>query len=122
MRIIDTSGALESGMWSYPDPYPKVRMEEISQPDRIPHGAYSWQFTLGVQTDTYPETAADMFRDAITIDQVLAERLFSEAVMIKVRDKGPNQPVEVAELMIAGIQVCPGAYAAGGHRVVSMDN
>ena len=33
MRIIDISGSIENGMWSYADPYPEPRIKEISDPN-----------------------------------------------------------------------------------------
>ena len=108
MKIVDITGPLENGMWSYPDPYPKVEIHEIPVPEWIPYPTYSWKFTLGAQSGTYLETAAHMFRDAITIDQVPLERLFLDAAVIRVKEKQPNEPIEAAELAGAGVEIHPG--------------
>lgn len=108
MEIIDITGPIENGMWSYPAPYPKVEIREIPVPDWIAYPTYSWQFSLGAQSGTYLETAAHMFRDATTIDQVPAERFFLDAAVIKVGDKQPNEPIEAAELAKARVEIRPG--------------
>jgi arylformamidase len=94
-------------MWSYPDPYPKVRVEEIPIPNWIAYDTYSWVFTLGAQSGTYLETAAHMFRDATTIDEVPLERMFLDAAVIQLRDVGPNEPITPAELGASEVEVHP---------------
>jgi arylformamidase len=108
VKWIDITGPLENGMWSYPDPYPQVQIEELPVPEWVPYPTYSWVFTLGAQSGTYLETAAHMFRDAATIDQVPLERLFLEAAVIHLRGKGPQEPIEAHELAAAGVDVRPG--------------
>jgi arylformamidase len=108
MRLVDITGPLENGMWSYPDPYPQVRIEEIPVPSWIAYDTYSWVFTLGAQSGTYLETAAHMFRGATTIDEVPLERMFLDAAVIQLRDVGPNEPITAAELEASGIEVHPG--------------
>ena len=108
MKLIDITGPLENGMWSYPDPYPKVHIEEIDMPDWIPYDTFSWVFTLGAQNGTYLETAAHMFRDAATIDEVPLERMILDASIIQLPDKEPNSAITVDELMNAAVDIRPG--------------
>jgi len=108
VKLIDVTGPLENGMWSYPDPYPKVRIEEIGMPDWVPYDTFSWVFTLGAQNGTYLETAAHMFRGATTIDEVPLDRLFLEAAVIQLPDKEPSSAITVDELKNADIDIKPG--------------
>jgi kynurenine formamidase len=108
MGIVDITGPIENGMWSYPDPYPKVEIREIPVPDWIAYPTYSWEFSLSAQSGTYLETAAHMFQDAPTIDQVPVERFFLDAAVIKVGDKQANEPIRAAELAGAQVEIRPG--------------
>jgi len=99
MRLVDITGPLENGMWRYPDPYPEVRLEEIPVPEWIPYPTYSWVFTLGSQSGTYLETAAHMFRGAMSIDQVPLERLVLDTAVIQLREVGPNEAITADELV-----------------------
>jgi len=107
MRTIDVARPLENGVWSYPDPYPKVQIEEIAMPDWVPYDTYSWVFTIGTQSGAYLETAAHMFRDAITIDQVSLERLILDAAVVSLPEKEPNEAITAAELQAAAVEVRP---------------
>jgi arylformamidase len=108
MRLVDITGPLENGMWRYPDPYPEVRLEEIPVPEWIPYPTYSWVFTLGSQSGTYLETAAHMFRGALSIDQVPLERLVLETAVIQLREVGANEAITADELEGAQVDVRPG--------------
>jgi kynurenine formamidase len=108
MTLIDITGPLENGMWSYPEPYPKVHIEEIAMPAWIPYDTFSWVFTMGAQSGTYLETAAHMFRDAATIDKVPLDRLFLDAAVIQLSTKEPNTAITVDELRDAAGDIRPG--------------
>lgn len=76
MRIIDISGSIENGMWSYADPYPAPSITEIPPPDWLAYPVYSQTVSMAVQTATYLETGAHMYRETINIDQVSLERCY----------------------------------------------
>lgn len=108
MKLIDVTGALENGMWSYPEPYPKVCIEELPVPDWIPYPTYSWVFRLGSQSGTYLETAAHMFREAPTIDEVPLERMVLDAAVLQLPDAAPNAAIAAADLAATGVRARPG--------------
>ena len=108
MRIIDISGSIENGMWSYADPYPAPSITEIPPPDWLDYPVYSQTVSMAVQTATYLETGAHMYRDTITIDQVPLERCYMiDALMLWI-PKAADQAITVADL--------EGALAKSGER------
>ncbi len=83
MRMIDISGSIENGMWSYADPYPAPSISEIPPPDWLDYPVYSQTVSMAVQTATYLETGAHMYRDTINIDQVALDRCYMiDALML----------------------------------------
>jgi arylformamidase len=83
MRIVEISGPIEDGMWSYGDPYPRTRITQIPPPAWLDYPVYSQTVTLAVQSSTYLETAAHMDRERMTIDQLPLARCYQiDALML----------------------------------------
>ncbi len=60
-RIIDITGPIHDGMWSYGDPFPPYRLERIPTPAWLSYPIYSESFTgMCSQTGTYLETPAHL--------------------------------------------------------------
>lgn len=75
MCVIDVTGSIYEGMWTYGPPYPDVEVEEIEQPEWIEYPTYSWHFSLGAQTGTYLETSLHVYRDGPQLIEVPVEEL-----------------------------------------------
>ena len=92
MRIIDITGPMYQGMWTYGPPYPDVIVEEIPQPEFIEYPTYSWRFELGAQTGTYLETSLHLFREGPPLIDVDLNRLFmfpAAVIRVEVEPLGP---------------------------------
>jgi kynurenine formamidase len=101
MRIIEISGPIEEGMWSYADPYPAPRITQIPPPDWLDYPVYSQIISMAVQTATYLETAAHMYLDSITIDQVPLARCYQiDAVTLWI-PKETDEAISADELAAA---------------------
>lgn len=88
MNVIDITGAIYHGMWTYGDPYPEVVVEEIPIPDWVPYETYSWRFILGGQTGTYLETGLHMKRGRPAVIGLPLESLINrDAVVLKLDGK-----------------------------------
>ena len=98
MRIIDISGSIENGMWSYADPYPAPSIVEIPPPDWLAYPVYSQTVTMAVQCATYLETGAHMYRDVISIDQLALERCYLIDALTLWIPKGPDEAISVSDL------------------------
>ncbi len=108
MRIIDVTGPIETGMWTYGPPYPDVLIEEIEQPDFIEHETYSWRFELGAQTGTYLETSLHVDRDGPALIEVPVEELiWRDAAILRVPCE-PDHRIEPEELEACGVEINPG--------------
>jgi len=78
MRVIDISGVVHSGMWSYGEPFPEYRCKPVPQPDWLEYPIYSEIFEgMNSQTGTYLETPAHLlgYEDSYEINAVPLERL-----------------------------------------------
>ncbi|MCB0061995.1 MAG: cyclase family protein, partial [Caldilineaceae bacterium] len=101
MRIIELSGPIEDGMWSYGDPYPAPQITQIPPPDWLDYPVYSQTVSLAVQSGTYLETAAHMDRSRMPIDQLPLARCYGiDAVTLWI-PKGANEAISAAELAAA---------------------
>lgn len=108
MRIVDVTGPMYDGMWSYGPPYPDVVVEEIPQPEFIQYPTYSWRFELGAQSGTYLETSLHLFRDGPPLVAIPVEDLFMrDAAILRVPAQA-NQMIEAADLLACEVQMKPG--------------
>ena len=110
MKIIDITGPIYNGMWSYGPPYPEVRIEEIPIPEWIPYPTYSWKVSLGGQTATYLETGLHMKRGRPAVIDIPIETLWMrDAIVLKVPGKEHGEDaITVAELERCGAEIHEG--------------
>ncbi len=108
MRVIDVTGPIATGMWTYGPPYPDVLIEEIEQPDFIEHETFSWRFELGAQTGTYLETSLHVDRDGPELIEVPVEQLvMRDAAILRVPCEADHR-IEPEELQACGVEINPG--------------
>lgn len=112
MRIVDISGPIEDNMWSYGDPYPTPRIEQIPPPTWLDYPVYSQTVSFAVQSGTYLETAAHLDRGRMPIDQLpLARCYMVDAVALWI-PKGANGGITLEDLLQAqqrqGVEVRTG--------------
>ncbi|MGC9317869.1 MAG: cyclase family protein [Armatimonadota bacterium] len=108
MRVIDVTGPISTGMWTYGPPYPDVLVEEIEQPDFIEYPTYSWRFELGAQTGTYLETSLHVDRDGPELIEIPVEDLMMrDAAILRVPAEADHR-IEPEELAGCGVEVRPG--------------
>ena len=98
MRVIELSGPIEDGMWSYGDPYPAPSITQIPPPDWLDYPVYSQTVAMAVQSGTYLETAAHMDQSRMPIDQLPLERCYQiDAVALWI-PRGANEAISAANL------------------------
>lgn len=62
MRIINASGPIYEGMWSYDKPFPKFRLIELKNPEWVDSATYSQAFEgFSMLTGSYISTPGHMF-------------------------------------------------------------
>lgn len=96
MRVIDITGPITSGMWSYGPPLPDVTVEEAATLQDA-----GWKgHRLGLHTlaGTYIETADHLYAGREQIADVPAERFIVPAVVAQLPDKEPLEPITADEL------------------------
>lgn len=108
MRIIDITGPIYDGMWTYGPPYPDVRVEEIPQPEFIQYPTYSWRFELGAQTGTYLETSLHMYREGPPLVDIAVEKLFMVPTAVIRVEAQPLTPITREQLVAGAPEINPG--------------
>ncbi len=117
MRVIDITGIIHDGMWTYGPPYPAVKVEEIPIPEWISYPTYSWRFELGGQTGTYLETGLHMKRGRPAVADIPVESLINrDAVVLKV----PGKECSEDAITVADLERCKAEIRAGDAIFVSV--
>ncbi len=98
MRIIELSGPIEDGMWSYGAPYPTPSITQIPPPDWLDYAVYSQTVAMAVQSGTYLETAAHMDQSRMSIDQLPLERCYQIDAVALWLPRGANEAISAADL------------------------
>lgn len=110
MQIIDITGMIEEGMWSYDPPITPPTIEKISSLD----SAIGWEahrlifYTL---TGTYLEVSAHLIPGGETIDQLMPRELICSASIFLLQRCGGGHAITVSELKDTGIQPKPKSAA-----------
>ncbi|MEZ4621630.1 MAG: cyclase family protein [Caldilineaceae bacterium] len=112
MRIIDISGPIEDGMWSYGDPYPAPQITPIPPPAWLDYPVYSQTVSMAVQSGTYLETAAHMDQERMPIDQLPLARCYQIDAVALWMPRGANAAISAADLQstldASGLALQPG--------------
>jgi kynurenine formamidase len=106
MKIIDITGIIEPGMWTFNPPVPKVEFDSIGSLDN--DGWISHALKLSTITGTYLETGAHVFQNERTIDEVKPEELLRDAVVVQIAPKSGMEHVTRNELKPAMSKIRPG--------------
>lgn len=99
MRILDLSGPIYNGMWSYGIPLPDVSVEPIATRESIGWSGHLLQ--LHTLAGTYIETADHLFPGREKIADVVVERFISRAWVVQLADKAKWEAITAAELEAA---------------------
>ncbi|MGM0367772.1 MAG: cyclase family protein [Actinomycetota bacterium] len=87
MKIIDASGPIYEGMWSYGPPFPEFKLKELEHPDWVEFNAYSQDFEgFSMLTGTYIDGPAHALglEKSKPVHEVPIEKLFGvDAYVLK---------------------------------------
>ncbi len=100
MRVIDISGPIYTDMWSYCKEYPGAVIEELPQPQFLEdkYEVFCQKFIIGGQSGTYIETRAHVDKNAPPVVDYPLEEFVMDCVVIKLKEKGPLQPITLKDL------------------------
>ena len=108
MRIVDITGPIYDGMWTYGGPYGEVELNVIPPPEWIEHKTYSWRMAMSVQTGTYLETSLHVDLDGPPLADIPLEDLWMRDCAILRVPKEPEGCVQVEELQACRVPINPG--------------
>jgi arylformamidase len=121
MRIVDLTGLIEEGMWSYGPPLPDVSIRKSISQDAVTNYA----ITLGSITGTYLETSAHRFPNGPSLDDIPIKRFITRAAVIKLRTKRRLGHITEEELCSSGVVVKKGdalLFSTGWDRMWTKEN
>jgi arylformamidase len=99
MKIVDLSGPIMTGMWSYGAPLPPVEVRPAATLER--DGWNGHALALHTLAGTYVEAADHLFPNRETVNDLPLERFITRAVVAQLPDKAPLEPVTAGELEAA---------------------
>jgi kynurenine formamidase len=106
MGLIDLTGPITEGMWTFGPPLPEVRLTKLA---RLEHEGWDANLIhMGNIQGTCLETAAHLFPNQPSIDQVPLDRFFCRAAVLQLPDKQARELITVADLRGAGVEIAPG--------------
>jgi arylformamidase len=106
-QVIDISGTIAPGMWSYPPPVLPPRIEPIATLD----GAQKWsahRLTLDTLSGTYLEASAHLLAGGRQIADLPAERLIRPACLLKLPPCAPGAALTAEDLQRGQPRPAPG--------------
>ncbi len=115
MRIIEISGQLEEGMWSYQDhpafravgkPIPKFSIRHFAT--LSDDGWACDEVSMSLLSGTYFETPAHISARGLTLDKVPLETFFQAAAILQLPEKGPRSLITFEEVKEAGKHIRQG--------------
>ena len=86
MRIIDLTGEISAGTWTYGGPYAPVEIEKVARIEEIGYDAY--RIVLTEHTGTHMESPSHFFPGGIDGSQVPLNMLVGEAQVLDFMQKG----------------------------------
>lgn len=84
MRRIDVGGTLTHHLWAQSAIYPLAEVTELPPPRPAPYRSYAQAVYTPMNASTYLETAAHLYPDRIKVADLPLDRLFTDAVVVKV--------------------------------------
>ena len=105
MKVIDITGTIKNGMWSYGPPIPEVCIQQTSTLDDGDRNGSNFSITVGSISGTYLETAAHRLPNQPALIDVLVEKMITEAYVFQLNDKGPSEPVKLDEIISTNIDI-----------------
>jgi arylformamidase len=96
MKMYDLSGPIESGMWSYGDPFPPVRIEQIATLEKDGYNSHS--FLIHSLAGTYIENGHHLLPGRETISQLPVSRFIKKTWVAQLAEKWPLEAVRADEL------------------------
>jgi kynurenine formamidase len=99
MNVIDLSGPVATGMWSYGPPLPEVEVRQVADLKR--EGWNGHALVLHTLAGTYIEAADHLFPGRETVADLPLERFIARAVVAQLARKSPLEAVTARELAAA---------------------
>ena len=107
-KIVDITGPIYEGMWTYGEPYAPFRMEQVPPVDWVAYPTYSQNVSMNVQTGAYLETGAHMYPGMRTVDQLRPEDLFLDTHVLYLQPKDARAMIQADELKSLTDGILPG--------------
>ena len=86
MKIIDLSGDIAIGGWTYGPPFPSIAIEQVARIDDIGYDAY--KIVIADHVGTHIDAPSHFFRNTLQSSELALDSLIGEAELLDFKDKG----------------------------------
>lgn len=94
-RMVDLSGPVEEGMWSYPSPVPKVHIKRATSIEDVGYEIHS--VSCSSISGTYLEASAHLLPGGRTVDTLSPEEFILKAFVARI-PKTSGQKIELRDI------------------------
>jgi kynurenine formamidase len=95
MKIVDLSGAIENGLWTYGSPNPEVKVTTLASIEK--QGFEVSALEMSILTGSYIETSSHLVKHRPSLDEMPLDRFISTATVVKL-PKSALEPITAADL------------------------
>lgn len=96
MKIMDLSGTIESGLWTYGPPNPPVELKQLASLSRDGYAVSS--INMSILTGSYFETGAHLLEGRPNLDELSCDRFITTATVLQL-PKAELEPIRKEDLM-----------------------
>lgn len=86
MKIIDLTGEITVGGWTYGPPFPPIEIEKISKVEEIGYDAY--RIVIADHVGTHIDAPSHFFANTMRSSELPLEQLMGEAELLDFKEKG----------------------------------
>lgn len=110
MKIVDITGPIYTGMWSYCPEYPGAVITELPQPEFLKgrYPVYCQKFEIGGQTGTYIETKAHVDKSANPVSELPVDKFILDCAIIRLSKKEAGEKITLEEVKSRSGPLHPG--------------
>jgi len=110
VKILDLSGEIAIGGWTYGSPFPQIEIEQVARIGEIGYDAY--RIVIADHVGTHVDAPSHFFKNALQSCELPLDSLIGEAELVDFEDKStPLSCISREELERVGSRLRPGDIA-----------
>ena len=107
MKIVDLSGDIAIGAWTYGSPFPPIAIEKVAKIDEIGYDAY--KIVIADHVGTHVDAPSHFFPNTLQSSELPLDSMIGDAELLDFKDKGtPLSCINRGDLEHAGSELREG--------------